>query len=201
MATHKGNDKHEREAKAQAEQADREAKAQAKLERKEQQQAAVEQGPSHLVEEPMVQADTSVMEAQERQWNEDPHPEAQRQRFDAERPLMPGPDGMMRPPAIQVVDLDGGFVLAVMSVEADPNAPNLAGRVRIRTILAMDRDGLEGRIATTLVSDFGLTPEAAEAVSTGNPMPPPQVTQDGMILTDAQRQDASQPGYPPAREA
>lgn len=218
MANHKGDDKHQHERETKAEH-EREAKAQAARDKAEQkaqheakadaekaaaEQAAVEQGPSRLVEERMVAGDTSVMEAQERQWDEDPHPEAQRQRFEAERPMQPGPDGMMKPPKIDMVDLDGGFVLAVMSVEADPNAPNLAGRVRVRTILAMDREGLEQRIATTLVSDFGILPEAAEAIATGKPPPKPAVSQDGTMLTDDQRRDAAQPGHPepqPMREA
>lgn len=210
MASHKGDDhrhrngrqhereEHEQEAKAEA--AAKQAEEQAKQEAAE--KAAAEQAAAEAAAaEQAATADTSVMEAQESQWNEDPHPEAQRQRFEAERPMMPGPDGMMRPPKIEIVDLDGGFVLAVMSVEADPNAPNLAGRVRVRTILAMNRDGLEQRIATTLVSDFGILPEAAEAIASGKPPPEPAVSQDGTMLTDDQRRDAAQPGYTPGREA
>lgn len=151
--------------------------------------------------------DSSVMEHHERAMNEDPHPEAQRQRADAQDVLAPG-----EPPDLQILDIAGGYVLVVMSQEADPDAPNLAGRARVRTILAESRAGLSQQIATTLVSDFSLTPaEAEELTATCMPEPAQQAGtvdrsweeasdeerrqrqwDDGATLTDDQRRDGHQ---------
>jgi hypothetical protein len=70
-------------------------------------------------------------------------------------------------PLVQVCDLDGGYVLALLSRRGDPDGHNMAERCKVRTILSQDHTGLESQIATTLVSDFGLTPDEAAAVAAG----------------------------------
>jgi hypothetical protein len=74
-------------------------------------------------------------------------------------------------PEVQVVTLHGGYVLAVLSVEMNPEGHNMAERCKVRTILSQDTTGLGGQIATCLVAEYGLTPEEAETL-----IPPELVT-------------------------
>jgi hypothetical protein len=74
-------------------------------------------------------------------------------------------------PLVQICDLHGGYVLALLSLAQDPEGHNMALRCKVRTILSQDQTGLGAQIATCLVAEFGLTPEEAEAL-----IPPDLVT-------------------------
>ncbi len=158
-----------------------------------------------------VAGESSTMEHHERRMTREGHPEAQRQRADAQLILHPD-----HPPQVQILDIDGGYVLTVMTLEGDPDAPNLAGRVRVRTIISMDRENLGPQIATTLVSDFGLTMDEATELASNSCGPQSRQSQqylqrqkeladqqgqgqaqrdENRMLSDEERRDASQPGY------
>ena len=67
-------------------------------------------------------------------------------------------------PLVQILTIDGEYVLAVLSLGMDPDGNNLSERVKLRTILATDRSGLTAQINTCLVSDYGLTPDEAATI-------------------------------------
>ena len=108
-------------------------------------------------------------------------------------------DPIVRPtPTVQALDIDGGYALAVLSEAGDPEAPNLAMQVMVRTILAVDRASLEPQVAPVLVAEFGMTNEEAEELVAG--LLPPATRRaakperdDGKTLSDDERRDASQP--------
>jgi cell division protein FtsN len=83
-------------------------------------------------------------------------------------------------PLVQTYAIHGDYAAATLSMAGDPDAPNLAERVKTRHILAVDVMSLEPQILACLVADFGLTQaEAAEVprvVMTGSePEAPPVV--------------------------
>jgi hypothetical protein len=73
-----------------------------------------------------------------------------------------------------------------------PRATTWPERCKVRTILSEDTTGLGAQIATTLVSDFGLTPDEADALV------PPELVTDAMKAAREERERLLQPkGFAP----
>ena len=85
-------------------------------------------------------------------------------------------------PLVQVCDLHGGYVLALLSQAQDPEGHNMALRCKVRTILSQDTIGLGAQISTCLVAEFGLTPDEADA------MIPPELVSPEMAAAREQRE-------------
>jgi hypothetical protein len=68
-------------------------------------------------------------------------------------------------PVVQICELHGGYVMALLSQVADMDGPNLAAQVKVRTILAVARNGLGPQVATCLVAEYGLTPAEADELA------------------------------------
>lgn len=99
-------------------------------------------------------------------------------------------------PLVQICDLHGGYVLALLSQAQDPEGHNMALRCKVRTILSQDQTGLGAQIATTLVAEFGLTPEEADDM-----IPPELVTPDMMEARRARDEDRARDRERMEREA
>jgi hypothetical protein len=73
-------------------------------------------------------------------------------------------------PLVQICDLHGGYVLALLSQAQDPEGHNMALRCKVRTILSQDRTGLGAQVAHPR-GEFGLTRRRREMIPPGRLSP------------------------------
>lgn len=68
------------------------------------------------------------------------------------------------PPTVQCFAIDGGYYATLLSQAGDPDANNMAERVKTRVITAHDTGALQIMTVSCLISDFGMSQEDAELV-------------------------------------
>jgi hypothetical protein len=67
-------------------------------------------------------------------------------------------------PEILTFGMSGGFLGATINMATNPTGPNIASRTQVQLIMAPTQADLESRCISTLISEFGLTQDAALAL-------------------------------------